>query len=195
MPELLLEMSGYQAWCCGFANRRPDGSIVETTRIFHLDHLNPVSNAGASHQIVNRAPLCPYHNIMKSNHRLHLAEYRDEIAENGEMIVDDASELIDLTYAAHETLTIHMQPGNTEAGSVAWPSWLRLYRRAGAMPYSEQPPVRGDSMETNSLGVKRVLRTVSAACQLASAVGLCYKRTHVERACPEEAPLCGNREG
>ena len=105
--ELLLELSGFQAWCCGFANRRPDGSIVKTTRNFHLDHLNPVSKAGASHQIVNRAPLCPYHNIMKSNHRLHLAEYREEITKNGEMMVDDATELIDLTEAAHRTLTIY----------------------------------------------------------------------------------------
>ena len=109
MLELLLELSGYQAWCCGFANRRPDGSIVKTTRNFHLDHLNPVSKAGASHQIVNRAPLCPYHNIMKSNHRLHLAEYREEIAKNGEMMVDDATELIDRTEAAHKTLTIYTE--------------------------------------------------------------------------------------
>lgn|GEM_PF-4071020 len=57
----LLKLSGYQAWCCGFANRLPDGSIIETTRNFHLDHLNPVSKAGTSRQIVNRAPLCPYH--------------------------------------------------------------------------------------------------------------------------------------
>ena len=66
-----------------------------------------MSKAGTSHQIVNRAPLCPYHNIMKSNHRLHLAEYREEIAKNGEMMVDDATELIDLTEAAHRTLTIY----------------------------------------------------------------------------------------
>ncbi len=109
MLEILLEMSGYQAWCCGFANRRSDGSIVKTTRNFHLDHLNPVSKAGASHQIVNRAPLCPYHNIMKSNHRLHLAEYREEIAKNDKMMVDDVAELIDLDYAAHQTLVIHSE--------------------------------------------------------------------------------------
>ena len=109
MLEILLEMSGYQAWCCGFANRRPDGSVVQTKRNFHLDHLNPVSKAGTSHQITNRAPLCPYHNIMKSNHRLHLAEYREEIAKNGELMVDDVAELIDLDYAAHEALVIHSE--------------------------------------------------------------------------------------
>ena len=109
MLEILLELSEYQAWCCGFANRRPDGSVVQTKRNFHLDHLNPVSKAGTSHQITNRAPLCPYHNIMKSNHRLHLAEYREEIARNGELMVDDVAELIDLDYAAHATLAIHSE--------------------------------------------------------------------------------------
>lgn len=107
MLEILLEMSGYQAWCCGFANRLPDGSVVQTKRNFHLDHLNPVSKAGASHQITNRAPLCPYHNIVKSNRRLHLAEYREEIAGNGELMVSDASELIDLDYAFQRALDIY----------------------------------------------------------------------------------------
>ena len=88
----MLKLSGYQAWCCGFANRLPDGTIIETTRNFHLDHLNPVSKDGTSHQIVNRAPLCPYHNIKKSNHRLHLAEYREAIHKAGEMMVADPAE-------------------------------------------------------------------------------------------------------
>ena len=79
MLEILLEMSDYQAWCCGFANRRPDGTIIREPWNFHLDHLNPVSKAGTSHQITNRAPLCPRHNVMKSNKRLHLAEYRETI--------------------------------------------------------------------------------------------------------------------
>ena len=107
MLEILLGMSGYQAWCCGFANRKPDGSIVETTRNFHLDHMDPVSKPGFSHQITNRAPLCPHHNIMKSNRRLHLAEYREEIAKDGELMVNDLSDLMDLTEAAHRTLNIY----------------------------------------------------------------------------------------
>ncbi len=107
MLEILLSMSGYQAWCCGFANRKPDGSIVETTRNFHLDHMDPVSKPGFSHQITNRAPLCPHHNIMKSNRRLHLAEYREQIAKDGELIVNDLSDLMDLTEAAHRTLNIY----------------------------------------------------------------------------------------
>ena len=107
MLEILLNMSGYIAWCCGFANRMPDGSIRKTTRNFHLDHLNPVSKEGTSHQITNRAPLCPYHNIKKSNHRMHLAEYREKIREDGELMVNDKSDLIDLDYTAHQTLNIY----------------------------------------------------------------------------------------
>ena len=36
---------------------------------------------------MNRAPLCPYHNIKKSNHRLHHAECREEIRKASEMMV------------------------------------------------------------------------------------------------------------
>ena len=107
MLEILLSMSGYIAWCCGFANRMPDGSIRKTTRNFHLDHLNPVSKEGTSHQITNRAPLCPYHNIKKSNHRLHLAEYREKIEQDGDLMVYHTSDLIDLNYTAHQTLNIY----------------------------------------------------------------------------------------
>ena len=94
-PEMLgidLEMSGYQAWRRGCANRRPNGSIVQTKGNCHL---NLVGKAGASHQITNRAPLCPCHNIMKGNRRRHLENYRRAIRQNGEMMVSDVSELID----------------------------------------------------------------------------------------------------
>ena len=102
MLRNLLELSGYQAWCCGFANRMPDGTIIKTTRNFHLDHMDPVSREGSSHQITNRAPLCMEHNIRKSNQRLHLAEYRQQIANAGELMVHDLSDLINLSYARHE---------------------------------------------------------------------------------------------
>ena len=107
MLLLLLELSKYQAWCCSFANRLPDGTIIQTTRNFHLDHLNPVSKAGTSHQIINRAPLCPFHNLKKSNQRLHLAEYRQQIADAGEMMVADASDLIDLDFAFDRAINIY----------------------------------------------------------------------------------------
>ena len=93
MLEFLLELSDYTAWCCGFANRRPDGSVIRTTRNFHLDHLDPKSLQG-SNQIYNRAPMCPHHNIRKNNRRVHLEEYRREIADAGEMMVNTIDELV-----------------------------------------------------------------------------------------------------
>ena len=107
MLRQLLELSRWQAWCCGFANRRKDGSIIATPRNFHLDHLNPKSKEGASNQITNRAPMCPHHNIRKNNRRVHLAEYRQEIADAGELMVDHTGELVDLTWAGDQALAIY----------------------------------------------------------------------------------------
>ena len=106
MLKMLLELSGYMAWCCGFANRRPDGTIIRTTRNFHLDHVDPKSKEG-SNQITNRAPMCPYHNLRKSNNRIHLSDYREQIAHACEMMVDKTSDLIDLAYAYQQTLDIY----------------------------------------------------------------------------------------
>ena len=104
MLRELLKLSGYTAWCCGFANRRPGDKIVETTRNFHLDHIAPKSkeNTGTSNDIQNRAPMCPYHNIRKNNRRVGLAEYRQEIADAGELMVDTVNDLINLDYALVE---------------------------------------------------------------------------------------------
>ena len=111
MLEKLLELSDYTAWCCGFANRRPDGSIVPTTRNFHLDHIAPksINNTGTSNEIQNRAPLCPYHNIRKSNRRIGLAEYRREIADAGEMMVNSINDLINLDWALAQANLIYGQ--------------------------------------------------------------------------------------
>jgi hypothetical protein len=100
MLEFLLDLSGYAAWCCGFANRRPDGTVVRTTNNFHLDHIDPKSKDG-SHQITNRAPLCPHHNIRKNNRPVALREYRMEISQAGEML-DDV--LVDLAWAYQQAL-------------------------------------------------------------------------------------------
>ena len=116
MLRQLLELSDWQAWCCGFANRRKDGAVIETTRNFHLDHLNPKSKEGASNQITNRAPMCPHHNIRKNNRRVHLAEYRQEIADAGELMVDNAGELIDLTWAGDQALEIYTQARIRQGG-------------------------------------------------------------------------------
>ena len=77
MPEILLWLSEYRAWRCGLANCRPDGGVVQARGNFHLDRVNPVSRAGAGRRITNRAPRCPYYNIVKRNRRLHPAEYRE----------------------------------------------------------------------------------------------------------------------
>ena len=107
MLRRLLELSDYMAWCCGFANRKADGTIIRESWNFHLDHINPRSRPGTSNEITNRAPMCPYHNLKKGNRRIHLAEYRLEIAVNGEMLVPQ-SELIDLDEAYHQALAIHV---------------------------------------------------------------------------------------
>ncbi|MDE2959442.1 MAG: site-specific DNA-methyltransferase [Chloroflexota bacterium] len=99
MLGMLLELSSYTAWCCGFANRKSDGTIVKTRRNFHLDHLAPVSKDGTSHDIQNRAPMCPDHNIRKSNRQIALSQYRQEIADAGELMVDSVEELINLNEA------------------------------------------------------------------------------------------------
>ena len=69
--------------------------------------MEPVSKPGFSHQITNRAPLCTFHNIRKSNQRLHLAEYRERIACDGDLMVDSLADLMDLTEAAQRTLDIY----------------------------------------------------------------------------------------
>ena len=99
MLALLLEISDYKAWCCGFANRKPDGTVIKTRRNFHLDHIAPISKDGTSHEIQNRAPMCPYHNIHKGNRRIALSEYREEIAANSELMVDSIEDLNSLTEA------------------------------------------------------------------------------------------------
>ena len=106
MLEELLRLSGWMAWCCGFANRRPDGKVVETTRNFHLDHIDPVSQGGIN-DLMNRAPMCPYHNIRKSDSLVSLREYRNQIADAGELMVNSFSELIDLGQAQVQTAQIY----------------------------------------------------------------------------------------
>ena len=107
MLEKLLDLSGYTAWCCGFANRRPDGTIIRSTRNSHLDHLAPKSREGTSNEIQNRAPMCPYHNIRKNNRQIALSQYRQEIADAGEMMLNSAGDLINLNYALNEAMKMY----------------------------------------------------------------------------------------
>ena len=103
MLEFLLELSDYQAWCCGSANRMPDGSIVRVADNFHLDHLDPKSKKG-SEEIWNRAPMCQKHNSRKSDKFIHLEEYRRQIAEAGELRVDSLDDLVDLAEAKEQVM-------------------------------------------------------------------------------------------
>lgn len=82
MLEELLKLSGWKAWCCGFANRNTDGSIIETTRNFHLDHITPKSEEGMD-EIVNRAPLCPSCNAMKGRKLLNLRKVQQMAIDGG----------------------------------------------------------------------------------------------------------------
>ena len=107
MLEMLLELSGFVAWCCGFANRDEDGKVIRTTRNFHLDHIDPKSKEG-SNQIHNRAPMCPHHNIRKGNQRIHLSEYRRQIADAREMMVTE-DKLIDLAMAEQYALDRYVE--------------------------------------------------------------------------------------
>ena len=101
MLEFLLDLSDYQAWCCGFANRMPDGTVVRTMNNFHLDHLDPKSKDG-SDEIFNRAPMCSRHNTRKNTRRVHLDDYRQEIAADGELLVNSVADLVHLPWAQYQ---------------------------------------------------------------------------------------------
>lgn len=104
MLNFLLGLSGWRAWCCGWYNPGADGEPREVIHNFELDHINPKSKEGHNHQITHRVPLCPMHNRLKGNRRIHLAELREEIKDLGELYVDDIAELIDLTMAQDQAL-------------------------------------------------------------------------------------------
>ena len=107
MLEYLLGLSGWRAWCCGFANWKIGSFgrpvIEHTTRNFELDHIDPQSKRGR-HEIDNRAPLCPYHNNLKSNRRVHLDELREEVVAAGELTVASVDNLVDLARARDQAL-------------------------------------------------------------------------------------------
>lgn len=124
MLEFLLGLSGWRAWCCGFANWRvgADGrAVVEPTiRNFELDHIDPKSKQGR-HEIDNRAPLCPYHNSVKSDRRILLDDLRAEIAKKGELLVPSVDDLVDLAWVRDKAIE-HLisekawRPGATPPG-------------------------------------------------------------------------------
>ena len=102
----LLELSDYAAWCCGFANRMPSGKVIRTTDNFQLDHIDPKSKQG-SNDILNRAPMCQSHNNRKGTRRVHLDDYRKEIAEAGELKVETMGDLVQLPTIRREVEGIY----------------------------------------------------------------------------------------
>ena len=51
--------------------------------------------------------LRPNHNTLKNSQRVHLADYRTEIADTGEMMVNTTGELIDLAEAQHKAMQMY----------------------------------------------------------------------------------------
>ena len=117
----LPEFSGCTAWCCGFANRKPDGEVIRQLWNFHLDHIDPVS-AGGINEIVNRAPMCAHHNIRKSNRLVTLRGYRNRIPAAGEM---QMHRLIRWTWERRNLMRCRFMPatqgGTTMNASIAIP--------------------------------------------------------------------------
>ena len=114
---MLLELSGYQAWCCGFANRRPDGAVIRRPVNFHLDHIDPRSAEG-SNRLPNRAPLCQYHNQQKHARRIPLDEFRQEIIAAGELQVPP-EDLIDLVWAREKALDLYLERASGRSNAPA----------------------------------------------------------------------------
>ena len=108
MLELLLEESGWIAWCCGYAVRRPDGSVVETADNFQLDHIDPLAEGGLD-IITNRAPLCAACNARKGKRSITLRQLRQEISADGRLIADRLEDLPDLAKMQHSAARLHAQ--------------------------------------------------------------------------------------
>ena len=82
MKEILLRLSDGKAWCCGYESKNADFSL--NLRDYELDHIIPKSRGGDD-DIINRAPLCPTHNGLKSDHNWTLQELRIEVAYRQEL--------------------------------------------------------------------------------------------------------------
>ena len=106
MKQILLEISGYEAWCCGFANRKPDGTVIKIIDNFHLDHIYPKSQGGPNH-IMYRAPLCQTHNILKKDRQITLEQLRKEIAKENGFHVNSEEDLINLNEARNKAVAKH----------------------------------------------------------------------------------------
>ena len=82
MKEILLRLSDGKGWCCGYESKNADFSL--NLGDYELDHIIPKSRGGDD-DIINRAPLCPTHNVLKSDHNWTLQELRIEVAYRQEL--------------------------------------------------------------------------------------------------------------
>ena len=82
MLTALLRYSSGRAWCCGYISRGDDGQIILTN--YELDHITPKSKGGED-EIINRAPLCPAHNRIKSDKNITLYQLREWIIFNRQL--------------------------------------------------------------------------------------------------------------
>ena len=58
---------------------------------------------------MNSTQLCPFLDTRKNNRSGYLADYRTEIADAGEMMVNTTSELINLAEARHEAMQMYLR--------------------------------------------------------------------------------------
>lgn len=96
----LLSVSGWMCWGCGQSNRRWDGSVLEDTRNFEIDHVDPQASGGAE-VVTNWAPLCRGCNGMKGRKEITLRELRRQVVEEGVLMVPQTGDLPDLGKMMH----------------------------------------------------------------------------------------------
>lgn len=114
MLEALLEFSSGRAWCCGFESRNANGTLAYGD--YELDHIIPRSHGGED-DIVNRAPLCQTHNLLKSNLDMPLHDLRVEVAMRGEMKVTGQAELVSLDLARLYAVEVRKEAYQRKHGS------------------------------------------------------------------------------
>ena len=75
--------------------------------------------------------MCPYHHIRKNNRQIARSQYREEIADAGEVMVNSMSDLINLDYALAQAMQIYGRASIRGATPAA-----ELSRERSARPFS-----------------------------------------------------------
>ena len=119
----LLALSNGRTWCCGLIHEGTNGQLIYTN--YELDHIVPKSKGGED-EIINRAPLCKAHNILKSDKDLTIEQLRTEVAWIGEIAKDwTPSRLIKMDFALDQARKIYAE----------------VYEKRKGRPLPFQPPV------------------------------------------------------